>query len=309
MKVIDLPQRGNDWLNWRRQGISASDAPILVSRSPYKSMWRLWAEKTGFATEVDLHMNPLVRKGKENEDKARRLWEQRNNEFALPICVQSSKHKRVRASLDGLTLSGRPLEIKCPSEVTWKDVLANREQSEAYKVYWCQVQQQLYVTEATIGYLVFYFEGQMEEFVIVRDDQFIFELLAEAEKFWHAVTYNMEPPQDPLKDKYLPRGNDASTWIFAATKYRDVQSEIDKCRAELERLKKLQQPHVETMKGLLGEYRSGEYAGVLVTQYTVQGALRCRVTMTDQLEPRNIVDEAVLKPIRVARSKVAIGSF
>ncbi len=63
MKIVNLSQREEDWLDWRRQGVTATDAAILLNRSPYKTRWRLWAEKTGYAREVDLSLNPLVRRG------------------------------------------------------------------------------------------------------------------------------------------------------------------------------------------------------------------------------------------------------
>lgn len=44
MKIINLPQRDKDWHDWRRKGITASDAAVLLGRSPYKTKWRLWAE-------------------------------------------------------------------------------------------------------------------------------------------------------------------------------------------------------------------------------------------------------------------------
>ncbi|KZL22670.1 YqaJ viral recombinase family protein [Pseudovibrio sp. Ad37] len=309
MRVIDLLQEGEDWLEWRRQGLSASDAPILMAKSPYKTRWRLWAEKTGFATAVDLSMNPLVRKGKENEDKARRLWEQKHNEMAIPLCVESEETHLIKASLDGLSLTGCPVETKCPSEAVWKEVLDQGEQSLAYQIYVCQVHQQIYVTGASHGYLVFFFEGQLKEFIVQRDEQFIFELMAEAKKFWYEVVENIEPAQDPQRDKYLPRGNDASSWVFAATQYREHQRKIDEARAEFERLKSLQEPHLDTFKRLQGEYRSGEYAGILFTQYTVEGSQRYRVTLTKELEPRNIADAKVLEPIKNANTKIAQGYF
>lgn len=48
MKIVNLSQREEDWLDWRRQGVTATDAAILLNRSPYKTRWRLWAEKTGY---------------------------------------------------------------------------------------------------------------------------------------------------------------------------------------------------------------------------------------------------------------------
>ncbi|MBO0216527.1 YqaJ viral recombinase family protein, partial [Vibrio sp. Vb2880] len=66
MKTVNLSQRSEQWLEWRKGGITATDACILLNRSPYKTEWRLWAEKTGYAREVDLSLNPLVRQGVEN---------------------------------------------------------------------------------------------------------------------------------------------------------------------------------------------------------------------------------------------------
>ncbi|MDF5232827.1 YqaJ viral recombinase family protein, partial [Vibrio parahaemolyticus] len=63
MKIVNLSQRSEQWLEWRKGGITATDACILLNRSPYKTEWRLWAEKTGYAREVDLSLNPLVRQG------------------------------------------------------------------------------------------------------------------------------------------------------------------------------------------------------------------------------------------------------
>ena len=49
MKIVDLSQRSPDWLRWRAQGVTASEAAVVLGRSPYKTPWRLWAERTGLA--------------------------------------------------------------------------------------------------------------------------------------------------------------------------------------------------------------------------------------------------------------------
>ena len=48
MKVINVSQRSDAWRVWRAQGMSASEAAIIMGRSPYKTPWRLWSEKTGW---------------------------------------------------------------------------------------------------------------------------------------------------------------------------------------------------------------------------------------------------------------------
>lgn len=54
MKIVNLSQREEDWLDWRRQGVTATDAAILLNRSPYKTRWRLWAEKTGYPDDLTI---------------------------------------------------------------------------------------------------------------------------------------------------------------------------------------------------------------------------------------------------------------
>jgi predicted phage-related endonuclease len=64
MNVINVSQRSPEWRLWRSQGVSASEAAIIMGRSPHKTPWRLWAEKTGLVLEQPLDNNPLIRIGK-----------------------------------------------------------------------------------------------------------------------------------------------------------------------------------------------------------------------------------------------------
>jgi putative phage-type endonuclease len=111
MRVIDIVQRSPEWHGWRSAGMSASDAPVVLGVSPFKTRWRLWAEKCGLAFEEDLSGNPYVRRGLEEED-IRRVYEDRHGVLLLPLCAESDAHPVVRASFDGLTDEGEPVEIK-----------------------------------------------------------------------------------------------------------------------------------------------------------------------------------------------------
>lgn len=324
MKIINLSQREGDWLEWRKQGITATDAVILLGRSPYKTRWRLWAEKTGYAREVDLSLNPLVRRGIENEDKARQAHEKKHDEILFPACVQSVKYPRMRASLDGLRSDGQPVELKCPSKAVWDDVCTYGRKSAAYHMYYAQVQHQLLVTDASEGWLVFWYEGEICEFVIARDNALIQELLALAEEFWDQIQNKREPEKDPERDLYIPEGDEVQQWICAAEEYRLYDSEIQELKKRLADLEGKQKPLLDQMKSLMGEYFHADYCGVMVTRYKVSGRVdykklledkassvqesdinqyrgpaseRCRVTVTDSVKPRYIVDEAVLAPL------------
>lgn len=71
MTVVDLNQRSEEWLKWRALGITATDIPVILGLSPYKTPWQLWAEKIGRINPPDLSGNPNIQRGVALEDKAR----------------------------------------------------------------------------------------------------------------------------------------------------------------------------------------------------------------------------------------------
>jgi len=326
MKVVPLVQGSTEWLLWRMRGVTASDAAVLLDRSPYKSFWRLWAEKSGYATEVDLSLNPLVRAGKRNEAKARAAYEAKVGELILPACVESSRIPLLRASLDGLKSNNEPVEIKCPSDKVWLDVQANGRQSRDYKLYVCQVQHQLLVTEARVGWLIFWHsEYGMLEFEIQRNDVLLRQLVQKASVLMKQVFSGQEPAKDPKRDLYFPTDDGrANDWIEQAQSYKGLQTEIDELKAKLAAKEEKQRTHLESLKAMMGEYFHAEYAGVMVTRYKSKGRVsnkqlladlakrgvpvdedrfrgqpstRYKVTVGSTLAPRNIVDRSVLAPL------------
>ena len=70
-----------------------------MGRSPYKSPWRLWAEKTGLVLEQSLDNNPLIRVGIEAEAKALHHFEEQHSILLLPLCGESERYPLMRARL------------------------------------------------------------------------------------------------------------------------------------------------------------------------------------------------------------------
>lgn len=336
MKIINLSQRDDLWKDWRRQGITASDAAILLGRSPYKTLWRLWAEKTGYATEEDLSGNPLVQQGIRNEDLARQAFEARHDDLLLPVCVESIKHPLMRASLDGLRENGEPVELKCPSKATWEQVCAKGEDSDAFQLYYPQVQHQILVTGAAQGWLCFYHEDELKEFLVARDDELLEELLQKAEEFWELVEKRQEPPKDPERDLYIPTGSAVGEWIFAAEQYRLYEAQIKDLKAKLKQLEDGQAEQLNTLKSLMGDFYHADYAGVMVTRSIAAGRVnykkliedklpgitdaeieryrgsateRCRVTVTDSVKPRLIQDAGTLAALEDVPDEVESAYF
>ena len=204
MRVVDLDQRTDEWKQWRKLGVTATDSPVLFGLVPEQNSIELWAEKTGLKEPTDLSDIPAVRWGLEHEDYARSLWELKHGDIASPLCVESDANPIFRASLDGYTTNGEVLEIKCPypDGITIMVVKIRRENSDAYKRYFIQVQHQLMVSGSLLAHLVFLDEDELIEFEISRDENVINEIKQKGEEFFKAVL-EKRPPRD--KTGWLPK--------------------------------------------------------------------------------------------------------
>jgi len=273
MNVVDVSQRSAAWRQWRLQGVSASEAAIVMNRSPYKTPWRLWAEKIGLVLESSLDNNPLIRAGIQQEPEALQRFEDKHDLMLLPLCGESERYPLMRASFDGLSEANEPVEIKCPHETTFLDVLLNREASAAYQLYWCQVQQQLLVAESQRGFLFFYHQGQDVEFEIQRDETFLTELVASAMDFWSAVKSKKEPSKDPERDLYLPHGEAERQWQQLAATYRQRALTITELKGQLKSLEDEQSRIEDSLVALMGDYVAAEHSGLRISRFQSQGAI------------------------------------
>lgn len=272
MRIVNIKQGTPEWLAWRNQGITATDAGILLLLDPDKTWWRLWAEKTGRVSPEDLSGNPNVRRGKALEPKAREALESRFDCILLPICVEHQDVRIIRASLDGILTTGQPVEIKCPHENTWKDVLANGDKSEAYLRYQSQVQTQILACGADSGYLAFYFEGHLKVFEIAANPTFHAELVAKAQHFWAThIEGDKEPEKDPLRDIFVPVGQPRGEWLTLATQWKKASAKAAKMKEQLDALTRESKAYEESMIALMGDFMRAECEGVAITRYQQDG--------------------------------------
>ena len=114
--VVNLQQGTIEWLEWRNNGIGASDAPVIMGENPWKSPADLLLEKLGTAKKFE--GNAAMARGTALEPEARKRYEAISKICVAPACRQSNKHNWQRASIDGLAASGNTVvEIKCGESV------------------------------------------------------------------------------------------------------------------------------------------------------------------------------------------------
>jgi putative phage-type endonuclease len=275
MKIVDLTQRSPEWLRWRTQGVTASEAAVVLGRSPYKTPWRLWAERTGQAREADLSANPHVQRGVAWEDMARRAFEERHGTLLLPLCGESEEHPVLRASFDGIADDGSPVELKVPAEHTFAKVAAKKIEAPAFRLYWPQVQHQLFVAGAERGWLVF-FGGpeRLLEFPVARDATFLSqELVPKCLSFWEAIAKRREPPRDPARDLCVPVGEELDHWSILAGEYRNRLREKARLDALLKESKEDLGRVEAALIAMMGGFLAAEAAGLKVTRFLQNGSI------------------------------------
>ena len=299
MNVINVSQRSPEWHAWRAQGVTASEAAVVLGRSAYKTPWRLWAERTGVTAPEDLSNNPFVQRGIQFEDQARQGFEERHGTILLPLCAESSEHPVLRASLDGLSTEDEPVELKVPSDKTYQLVATQGEQSMAYQLYWVQVQAQLYVTDASRGWLVFDTcrNGSVPlDFEVKRAEGFLRdELVPACLTFWEAVQTARAPALDPSRGLYVPVESALAQWAHAASAYRSLVSERHALEDSLKQLKARMAETEAVFLGQMGDYLLAETEGIRVSRYLQNGSVDYPALLK-AIAPN--VDEATLNRFR-----------
>jgi putative phage-type endonuclease len=285
MKIIDITQRTPAWHRWRSEGITASEAAVVLGRSPFQTPWRLWAERTGLTRPDDLSKNFFVQRGIDLEDAARQGFEQRHNTLLLPVCVESDEHPVLRASLDGLNDDGEPVELKVPGTKVFTEVAEQGTGSDAYQLYWVQVQHQIYVTGVSRGWLVFHRHADTHlEFEIPRDEEFIAQTLVPGcLAFKEAIDKKQEPARDPERDLYLPHDEDEKIWTELAGEYRGLVAEKARLDALAKEAKASMDGLQQRLVAMMGEFVLAESAGIRVLRYSQDGAIDYRAIVEELL--------------------------
>lgn len=274
MRFVNLDQRTDEWKNWRKNGITATDSPVIAGISPYNTAWHLWGEKCG---KVKPHpvSDFAVANGIRYESTALDLWNEKHNEMALPACIEWDKDPKWKASLDGLALDGRVIEIKCFGKEHLKEVDKVGLKAEFIQYCLMQVQHQILVADAKEAVLVLYdpdYPGGIREFPIKRDDEVIKGILERGEHFWECV---QKGKCDYPPDVYTPKTKDARVrWAYLARRYREIQMLIEKHQLEIERLTDELDGVKDELRDMLPEDQMvGDSGGLVIKRIISQGAI------------------------------------
>jgi len=183
-------QGSDEWCEFRRSHIGASDISAIMGISPWKSAYTLWLEKTG-RKEPDKPNSAMLR-GTQLEPEALDAYLKFSGNLVMPSVCVSKKWEIAMASLDGVSEDGKIiLEIKCPSDRIFQMALDGK--IPGY--YTCQMQWQMYVEDRAevCDYFPYAGSDRYTTLTIFPDKEYQATLVKAGKEFWDCVEKDIPP--------------------------------------------------------------------------------------------------------------------
>lgn len=245
--IIEQVQGSEQWKAWRRNHIGASDAPVIQEVSPWKTLLQLWEEKI---EGKEQEQTGAMRRGTEKEGDIRLEMSKEYYSDYKPVCMQSTSHEWMIASLDGWdpTADYPIIEIKCPNGEAHDMAI----EGEVPEYYFPQLQHQMAVAGVDICLYVSFnpcYPGQMLATIPVKREDWYCKSLIEREFRFYESLVNFDPPAPTDRDWI--RNYNASD-IVTAREYIAVCQERKKFEARENELRESlikKSPHARTMIG------------------------------------------------------------
>lgn len=182
MKLLALEQNSQEWLEFRRSKIGASDAPIIMGVSPYKSPKQLLNEKRSGVSSTVMHAG--IQAGKDLEPYALSLLNAEKGLKMEPLVCQSDEYEFMIASYDGYDLEANvACEIKVPN-------LADHQLAVNGKVpekYYPQLQHQMLVSNLKSIIYCSYRDLEIAIVIVERDEAYLKSLIAKEKHFYECM--------------------------------------------------------------------------------------------------------------------------
>lgn len=234
-KIVNYSQGSPEWLEWRRNKVSASNIAIIMGLNPKKSPLMLYNQM--LSGEQD-PVNAAMQRGLDYEETARNKVCTKLGVIYAPTCIEKGDNPDFIASLDGYNAEATVsiLEIKCPGK-------AAHEQAKIGVVpslYYPQCQWQMFCADADkMMYCSYDVENDdLEMFEVKRDEKFIAKAEIAANEFLANLRGFVEPePMDMDCIEILdPESNEKMTrYEFLKNRMQDDKKEMDSIEEDIKK--------------------------------------------------------------------------
>jgi putative phage-type endonuclease len=255
--MLNLKQGSEEWHEFRRNHIGASDAPVIINGIHFdKTVKQLYIEKTN-SKENLTSSNYSMRRGIELEPVARSIFEAETGYLMSPDVKEHPTIKFMSASSDGFELDGKCIvEIKCPGPKDHEIAL----DGAVPEKYIPQLQHQMEVYGMdSMYYMSYRSDDDYTIFQVRKDHEYTNKLIHAEREFWDRVQ-NRTPPDSTDRDIEEITNKD---WIHLVNEWKQNQITKKLCDNEESRIKD------ELIK--LANFRSAQGSGLKLTKYERKG--------------------------------------
>lgn len=198
------PENKVEFLEMRKRGVGGSDIAAICGLNPYASTLSVWYDKTKDGVSIDEENIPaeigLILENyleKKFIKKFKELYGEDIKLESMPFILEHDDHNFCRCTLDRYFMRGEefiPVEFKTTSEYQKE----KWEGDEIPEEYYLQIQWQLFITGAKIGYIGFLIGNRVFDIKeISRNEKVIEMAFGRADKFWNDfVLENVMPAPD-----------------------------------------------------------------------------------------------------------------
>ena len=254
MKIIQLTQGSQEWLDYRRTMRNASETAAVLGASPWMTPYQLWLSRTGRSVTK---ATAAMQHGTTMEPAARTAYEDQTGNIMQPLVLQDGAYS---ASLDGMDLDGQLIvEIKCPYKGQSSELWNNALVGQVPEYYRLQIQHQLMVSGAALAHL-WVFDGVQGLLLPVEPDASSMDCIRGGWDQFQVYLDSDTPP--PLTDADTVVRDDLA-WCSAAQAYAEAKRASELSDAALVQAK-------ESLVALAQHPRE-QGAGVSVTRFWKAG--------------------------------------
>jgi putative phage-type endonuclease len=255
------------WLKARQQGIGASDAPIILGLSKWKSPYSLYLEKLGVVQPSEAESEAQAWGLLLETPMAERFHKETERPIIEPPPFTIYQHDTIdwlMATLDRWQIrpdddgaSRVPLELKTSNwalDARWKE--------EPPIEYLVQVQHQMAVTDTRWASIAGLIGGQKFLWMDVERDQAFIDLLVANERaFWERVILHDPPPIDSSEStnealKALYKADNGTT-VALPVEALDWDSELEGVKAEMKKLEERELLYKNRLIAAIGNATTG----------------------------------------------------
>lgn len=260
-----IPATHEEWLSDRQKGIGGSDAGTILGYNPYKSVYTLWAEKTGridgaipdnFYMRDGRDLEEIVAKRFAEEEKVRvtkSSFSYQNPEFPFML---GNIDRWIKSEKIGLEI--KTMDVRKRIDLDGGDIPPQ---------YYAQCVHYMAVTGATEWWIAIWQYGQpLKKYCIKRDEEEIQTLIEAEQAFWKCVEEDTPPDIDGSESTAATlralHPNDVDNRVFLlrseeSEKWKSLNEKVKKAKA---RLKLLEEEKKQIENVFKGDMKDAKYA-------------------------------------------------